>query len=91
TVDGNAKQMKTLQKELLSVTKAMPQSTTEIFAVAEAAGQLGIKRKNIAGFTKTMLDLGVSTNMSSEEAATSLARLANITKMPQKNFGRLGA
>lgn len=91
TVDGNAKQMKALQHELLSVTKAMPQSTTEIFAVAEAAGQLGIERKNIAGFTKTMLDLGVSTNMSSEEAATALARLANITQMPQKNFDRLGA
>ncbi|EDN8187269.1 phage tail tape measure protein [Listeria monocytogenes] len=91
TVDGNAKQMKALQRELLSVTKAMPQSTTEIFAVAEAAGQLGIERKNIAGFTKTMLDLGVSTNMSSEEASTALARLANITQMPQKNFDRLGA
>lgn len=91
TVDGNAKQMKALQQELLSVTKAMPQSTTEIFAVAEAAGQLGIERKNIASFTKTMLDLGVSTNMSSEEAATALARLANITQMPQKNFDRLGA
>ncbi|EPZ3525242.1 phage tail tape measure protein [Listeria monocytogenes] len=91
TVDGNAKQMKALQQELLSVTKAMPQSTTEIFAVAEAAGQLGIERKSIAGFTKTMLDLGVSTNMSSEEAATALARLANITQMPQKNFDRLGA
>ncbi|WP_260490068.1 phage tail tape measure protein [Listeria marthii] len=91
TVDGNTQQMKALQRELLSVTKAMPQSTTEIFAVAEAAGQLGIERKNIASFTKTMLDLGVSTNMSSEEAATALARLANITQMPQKNFDRLGA
>lgn len=91
TVDGNAKQMKALQRQILSVTKAMPQSTTEIFAVAEAAGQLGIQRKNIASFTKTMLDLGVSTNMTSDEAATALARLANITGMPQKNFDRLGA
>ncbi|MBC2103978.1 phage tail tape measure protein [Listeria booriae] len=91
TVDGNASQLKALQKELLTVTKAMPQSTKEIFGVAEAAGQLGIERKNIAGFTKTMLDLGVATNMTSEEAATDLARLANITQMPQKNFGRLGA
>lgn len=91
TVDGNAKQMKALQKELLTITKNMPQSTKEIFGVAEAAGQLGIERKNIAKFSKTMLDLGVATNMTSEEAATSLARFANITKMPQKNFDRLGA
>ncbi|MGJ8731440.1 phage tail tape measure protein [Listeria aquatica] len=91
TVDGNAKQMKALQKELLTITKNMPQSTKEIFGVAEAAGQLGIKRDNIAKFTKTMLDLGVATNMTSEEAATDLARLANITQMPQKDFDRLGA
>ncbi|EUJ23262.1 hypothetical protein MFLO_16120 [Listeria floridensis FSL S10-1187] len=91
TVDGSATQMKSLQKELLAITKNMPQSTKEIFAVAEAAGQLGIKRENIAKFTKTMLDLGVATNMTSDEAATNLARLANITQMPQKNFDRLGA
>lgn len=91
TVNATDKELNTMRKDILNMSKEMPTSANEIAGVAEAAGQLGIKTKNIAGFSKTMVMLGDSTNMSADTAATSLARLANITRMPQTQFGRLGS
>lgn len=91
TVDMTAKEFGRLEQEIMEMSKQMPAAATEIAEVAEAAGQLGIKNEAILGFTKTMINLGVATNMSATDAATSLARLANITQMPQENFDRLGS
>ncbi|MCS4593558.1 phage tail tape measure protein [Brevibacterium sediminis] len=92
TVDGTQKQMSALESGLRSLARnELPASTTEIAAVAEAAGQLGIKTGNILAFTKTMINMGESTNLSAEEAASSLARFSNIMGTNQKDIGRLGA
>lgn len=92
TVDGTQKQMSALESGLRSLARnELPASTTEIAAVAEAAGQLGIKTGNILSFTKTMINMGESTNLSAEEAASSLARFSNIMGTNQKDIGRLGA
>ncbi len=73
------------------MSKEIPASASAIAEVAEAAGQLGIEVPNILGFTRVMIDLGEATNLSSDEAATSLARLANITGMSQIDFDKLGS
>ena len=91
TVDASEGEFKILSDAIRNMAKEIPASTVEISRVAEAAGQLGIQKENILDFTRTMIDLGNSTNLSSEIAATSLARLANITQMSQDNFSNLGS
>lgn len=91
TVDATEEEFAYLERTFRNMAKETPASIHEINRVAEAAGQLGIQKANIAGFTKTMLQLGTATNMASDEAATSLARLANVTGMDQREFDRLGS
>lgn len=78
TVDGSPEQMAQLEGELRGLAKTLPSTHTEIAAVAEAAGQLGVARKDVSGFTKTMIDLGESTNLTAEEAATNIAQISNV-------------
>lgn len=91
TVDGTEQQMAELKQGIRDMAKEIPSTTTEISAVAEAAGQLGIKTEDILSFTRVMIDLGNSTNLSAEEAASALAKFANVTKMSAKDYDKLGA
>lgn len=91
TVDATEEQFAELEDDIRNMAKNMPESASEIAGVAEAAGQLGIETDNIKGFTETMVMLGDATNLTSEEAATQLARLANITGMSQGDFDKLGS
>lgn len=78
TVDGSPEQMRELEAGLRGLAKTLPITHTEIAGVAEAAGQLGVARKDVLGFTKTMVDLGVSTNLTAEDAATQIAQISNV-------------
>lgn len=91
TVDGTAPQMAALEAGLRGLARELPATHTEIAGVAEAAGQLGIAVPNILSFTRTMINMGEATNLSAEEAATSLARFVNITGTSQNKIGLLGA
>ena len=91
TVDATDEQFAALSDGIREMSLVVPSTAEEIAGVAEAAGQLGIQTDNILGFTRVMVDLGESSNLSSQEAAMALARLANITQMSQQDFDRLGS
>lgn len=91
TVEAPAAEIEKLRAGIRSLALEIPASTTELSAVAEAAGQLGIHTENILSFTETMIGLGEATNITSEQAAQSLAQFANITGMLQTDFDRLGS
>lgn len=92
TVDATEEEYAALRQGILDMSQTdVIASADEIAAVAEAAGQLGIEKEHILEFSKTMIDLGESTNLSADDAASQLAKFANITRMSQGDFDRLGS
>lgn len=91
TVDGSASELLAITDAIKQLSTEIPATTEEIAAVAEAAGQLGIATADVMGFTEVMINLGESTNLSAEEAASSLAKFANITGTAAGDYSRLGS
>lgn len=95
TTDISGDALKRFSKQIMGLSREMPNSAVEIANLAEVAGQLGIRTdeggKHLINFSKIAAQMGTATNMSSEQAANAMARLANITQMPQTQFHRLGS
>ncbi len=91
TVNATEEEFGRLSAGLREMAQQIPVNVNELNRIAEAAGQLGIKTKDILGFTEVMAQLGVTTNLSADEAATGLARFRNITGETGTSFGELGS
>lgn len=91
TVDATEPELQKMSKGIEDMSLKMPKTAEELAHIAEGAGQLGIKKEAILGFTKTMAQMSDATNLSSGEASMSLAKFANITNMSQKSFSNLGS
>lgn len=91
TVDGTDAELEAVRTGIIELSKRLPATTTEIAAVAEAAGQLGISTPNILNFTETMIGLGEATNLTADQAATAMARFSNIMGTPEQDIERVSS
>lgn len=91
--DATEKEFKQLDKDIMNMSKTIPESATLIAETMGLAAQLGVAKENLSGFTEVALQMGTATNLSVEEASQAMARFANVTGMEQtnKNFQRLGS
>ena len=90
TVDGTEEELEDISDGIKELATVIPLTTTELAKIAETAGQLGIAKGDILTFTEVVANLAATTDLTAEEAAVSLARIANITGLmtsEYKNFG----
>lgn len=92
TVDATEEEFTQLSDWIMEASTKMASSKEDIAATMEIAGQLGIE--GVAGlekFTETMVMLGDTTNLNSEEAASALAKFMNITGDASENADKIGS
>ena len=79
TVDATPAQLDSIRTGLIDMSRVMPVAATELAGIAESAGQLGVAAPDVLAFTETVAKLAATTDLSYDDAATSLARFVNIT------------
>jgi TP901 family phage tail tape measure protein len=84
---------KTIEGDVTAITDAimemstrMPIAATELAAIAEAGGALGIAKNDILSFTETVALLSITTDLTSEAAATALGHLRTTLKLTGDDF-----
>lgn len=80
-----------LRKGIQEIAMTTASSREEVASVAEVAGQLGVSADNLLDYTKTMVMLGDTTNLTCDEAAMSLAKIMNVMQDAPEDVDNLGA
>lgn len=95
TVDGTPQQLFKIDDGLKNLAQTTSSTYQDIAHYAELAGQMGIPTDSIVGFTKTITELGDTTNLVGEEAAQSIAKFSNVmvsqSKKTNTYYSRLGS
>lgn len=91
TVDATEAEFSALADSFRDLAREIPVNVNQLNELGEAAGALGIQKNAIVDFVEVAAQLGVTTNLAAQDAANALARIANITQLPQDQFDNLGS
>ena len=92
TVDETATtSFEDLNESLREMARTIPISFQELAGIAEAGGALGIGIDALDEFTRVVADLANTTDLSADQAATSLGVLGNVLGLTADEFDNFGS
>lgn len=91
TVDASEAEFQVLAEVIRQMALDIPVAATELSRIAELGGQLGVPVEGLEQFTEVIAKLGVTTNLEIDEAATALARFANVMGSSDDEFENIAS
>lgn len=82
--------LKKLSGRLMEMTRTIPLAKEELAQIAAAGGQLGIKQQGLPIYVETVAKMATAFDMMPDVAGTSMAKLANVYKIPLDQISSLG-
>lgn len=89
--DMTESQLDALAESALELSTTQPVSAETILNVEALGAQLGVTEGNLESFAQTVTGLDIATNLNAEQAATEMARFANITGMAESEYSNFGS
>lgn len=90
TTTATEEEYQALYNDLLLISETNPTGFVDAAGIMEMAGQLGVAKEELTGFTEAYIGLQESTNILGEEGAEELARFLNVTEKTTDNIKRIG-
>jgi TP901 family phage tail tape measure protein len=75
-----------LARQFRDMATEIPIAATELAAIGETAGALGIRAQDIEEFTRTVALMGATTNLTTAEASESLGKIGTILNLTGDQF-----
>ena len=89
--DMTEAELEALADSALELSTIQPVSAEEILNIEALGSQLGVADEKLEEFAMTIAGLDIATNLNADEAATQLARFANITGMSEDEYENFGS
>lgn len=78
TVNGTEEQFQQLRDAAIEYSKTHVTSADTMLEIEAMAGQLGVATENLQGFSETVSNLDIATDMDAEDIAIDLGKLQNV-------------
>ena len=98
TMNISGKELQGMGKKFQIMGRTVPIATNELLGIASAGAQLGVGAQDIESFTKTIADMGLATDLSTDQAAmgmaqfmASMGKTSATTKNYNEDVSRLGS